>query len=577
MNSKTQLIEELFNHDLLISPEILNADLALVPVEKLTSCHDLAVLNSENLKQVLKDSETANWYDLDRQQVDLEKENRNNNYFDDSLFDLDNPVPPVAAVSAATIILSPSDQKFGSALSSELDSEDEVQSSETRPSEMKLNPTTFSITSATNTTSSIESFSNPVTVLSNHKSSGKKYTVKDFSQIFLARYQFLERLLSSRQGLQSTLAINRLLNKKEKENISVIGLVVEINETKSGNLMLALEDPTGTIKVLISKSKAELFSEAKDLVPDEVIALNGLYNDGIIFADQIFWPEIPYAEELKKSEEEEYAVFLSDLHVGSKQFLGEAFDKFLRWINGRAGHEEQRAVAEKVKYIFIAGDLVDGVGVYPSQEDDLELKNLTDQYNEFVQLIKQIPGDKKIIVSPGNHDGVHLAEPQPLFYEHFAPEMFKLPNLILVNNPALIKIGQTATFSGFKVLLYHGFSFDYYVANVASIREGGGYHRADLIMKFLLRRRHLAPSFTSTPYRPGFQDDPLLIKEVPDFFLSGHIHYSKVANYRGTTLVCGSCWQGKTSYQEKLGHEPEPGRVPLVNLKTREVKVLKFI
>ena len=87
----------------------------------------------------------------------------------------------------------------------------------------------------------------------------------------------------------------------------------------------------------------------------------------------------------------------------------------------------------------------------------------------------------------------------------------------------------------------------------------------------------MAPSFKSTPYYPSHKEDPLLIKVIPDFFITGHIHYSKVANYKGVTMICGSCWQGKTSFQEKLGHEPEPARVPVVNLKTRDVKILKFI
>ena len=95
-------------------------------------------------------------------------------------------------------------------------------------------------------------------------------------------------------------------------------------------------------------------------------------------------------------------------------------------------------------------------------------------------------------------------------------------------------------------------------------------------MKFLLKRRHLAPSFKSTPYYPSHHEDPLLIKTVPDFFITGHIHYSKQANYRGVTMISGSCWQGKTTFQEKLGHEPEPARIPIVNLKTRQIKVLRF-
>ena len=125
-------------------------------------------------------------------------------------------------------------------------------------------------------------------------------------------------------------------------------------------------------------------------------------------------------------------------------------------------------------------------------------------------------------------------------------------------------------------MIYHGYSFDYYVANVESIRNGGGYDRADLIMKFLLQRRHLAPTHTSTLYIPDIKNDYLVIDKIPDFFISGHIHKSYVSNYRNITLICGSCWQAKTPFQEKVGHNPEPARVPIINLQTREVKVLRF-
>jgi len=95
-------------------------------------------------------------------------------------------------------------------------------------------------------------------------------------------------------------------------------------------------------------------------------------------------------------------------------------------------------------------------------------------------------------------------------------------------------------------------------------------------MKFLLKRRHLAPSYSSTLYIPDNKTDPLFIEKEPDFFVTGHIHKTAVSNYKGITLISGSCWQSKTPFQEKVGHHPEPCRVPLANLKTREVKILKF-
>ena len=95
-------------------------------------------------------------------------------------------------------------------------------------------------------------------------------------------------------------------------------------------------------------------------------------------------------------------------------------------------------------------------------------------------------------------------------------------------------------------------------------------------MKFLLQRRHLAPTHTSTLYIPDTAKDPLVIEKIPDFFVSGHIHKATTANYRNITLISGSCWQSKTSFQEKVGHNPEPSRIPIANLKTRKMKILKF-
>ena len=229
---------------------------------------------------------------------------------------------------------------------------------------------------------------------------------------------------------------------------------------------------------------------------------------------------------------------------------------------------------------FIAAkkrDVVDGIGIYPKQYDELTIHTMEEQYAEFARFIKQIPSDKKIFICPGNHDVVHLAEPQSMFYKEYTQELYEMENVHLVSNPSMITIAKTEHFEGINVLMYHGYSFDYYVANVDSIRNNGGYNRADLIMKFLLKRRHLAPAFKSTPYLPAFDQDPLLISHVPDIMISGHIHYSSVATYKGVTMICGSCWQSKTEFQEKLGHNPEPGRVPVVNLQTREVKVLRFV
>ena len=417
---------------------------------------------------------------------------------------------------------------------------------------------------------------NKIKIISSYKEESKKREPQDFIDYFNNRYKTLEKILKQRQELKNTTSINKIINRKDKVPVAIIGIVNDKQITKNGNLLFVLEDPTGARRVLVNKNKPSLFNEAKDIVLDEVIGVVGVSVDNFIFVNNIIWPDIPTNKELKKSDEEKYALFLSDLHVGSSKFLPEDFDKFLKWINGEMGNEQQKNIAKNVDYIFIAGDLVDGCGIYPEQEKELIIKDIYQQYKECAELLKQIPPHIPLIICPGNHDAMRISEPQPVLSKDYAKPMYELNNAIMVSNPALININSTDNFTGFDVLMYHGYSFDYFVAEVDSLRNQGGYDRADLIMKFLLKRRHLAPTHTSTLYIPDTKKDPLVIEKVPDFLLSGHIHKSVTANYRNTTLICGSCWQGKTLFQEKVGHNPEPSRVPIVNLRTRDVKILKF-
>ncbi len=569
MGEKKKLVEEMFDKGILVSEDFLEQELNNSVINKIEMENDLIVLNSDYVNVIKQQTSLVDWHELDRLKVEAETE-RNDDLYQNELQQLKK---------TNLILKTPkfSQEQQITNIETEVES-DQLGKINLTHHETSNKEKEQEIPALLNSTSSpVFNFDNKVEIVISYKNMAHKYKIQDFSNIFVSRYRYMESILRNRQELHGTLTINRVLGKKEKETVSIIGLVEEIGQTKTGHLMITLEDLTGKIKVLISKNNKELFESAKDLVFDEVIGISGTSGDKIVFANKIIWPDIPETNELKKSEEEHYAIFLSDIHVGSNVFLQEEFEKFLRWINSQVGNEKQKELAKKVKYILIAGDLVDGIGIYPGQEEELTIKNIVHQYEAFAKLIKQVPNDKQIIICPGNHDLVHLAEPQPVFYKEYVSCLHDIPNITLVSNPALVNIAKTKTFSGFEVLMYHGYSFDYYVANVESIRNNGGYNRADLIMQFLLKKRHLAPSFKSTPYFPAHKEDPLLIKKIPDFFLTGHIHYSKVANYKGVTMISGSCWQAKTSFQEKLGHEPEPARVPLVNLKTREIKILKFV
>ncbi len=567
MDTETQdLVEKLFEKGVLVSKDMIEKGLSQDLLSKLEEEEDLIVLNNDYTKLLEEGSFMVDWYEIDTHRVAFEKDKNEEELYQSHLQDIQKTLVSITH-------------------SSEEKQEEQIESSLVEQSASEkfekevISAKEASIINAEGDLELLEKLREELEfeVKVSYETISQKYTIKHFSDIFYSRYKFIESIIRSRPEIKDLTSISRVLAKKDKEKVNVIGLVFEIAETRNGNIILTLEDPTGHIKVLIPKRNKELLSEAKDLVFDEVIGIVGTSGDGIIFADKIVWPDVPNDKKLKKAPKEEYAIFLSDIHVGSTYFLAEGFDKFLKWVKGDAGSDDQKALAAKVKYIFIAGDLVDGIGIYPGQEQELTITTVEGQYSEFTRLIKQIPQDKQIFICPGNHDMVHLAEPQPVFYKEYTQELHAMNNVTLVSNPSVISIAKTDTFEGIQVLMYHGYSFDFYVANVDSIRNNGGYRRADLIMEFLLKRRHLAPTFKSTPYLPAYKEDPLLIRTVPDIFLTGHIHYSAVANYKGVTNLSGSCWQACTNFQERLGHEPEPGRVPLINLKTREIKVLKFV
>jgi len=417
----------------------------------------------------------------------------------------------------------------------------------------------------------------PVKIVRSYDKPPQKVDVQDFVTHYFNRYNALRKILQSRNELVAPLSISRILTKREREPVSTIGLVYDKNYTKNNNIILTIEDNTGSINVLINNNKKELFDKCKDIVLDEVIGVKGSNGNKIIFADDIFFPDVNInGIDMKKSNNEEYVAFISDIHVGSNMFLEEEFLNFIKWINGNTGSSEQKRVAKLVKYLFVVGDIVDGVGVYPDQDKELTIKDIKDQYSRCAELFGMIRKDIQIIICPGNHDAIRLAEPQPVFDKNLASSLYNLNNVTLVSNPSIINIASNENFSGFNILMYHGFSFDYYIDQIESIRFGGGYDRGDLVMKFLLQKRHLAPTHGSTPFIIDTETDNLVIDTIPDFFVSGHIHKSSISHYGKTTMISGSCWQSRTAFQDKVGHHPEPGRVPIINLKTREIKLMKF-
>jgi DNA polymerase II small subunit len=415
-----------------------------------------------------------------------------------------------------------------------------------------------------------------VKVVWSYDEPAEKRTYDSFVKSLQLRFKSMERILKGRQELSTVTSITRIRSKNDREQASLIAMVLDKQETANGNIMFTLEDMSGQIKALVNKSKQDIFAMAKDVQLDEILGFTGMGAGEIIFIDNIILPDIPLTKELKKAPIEEYAIFIGDPHFGSNVFLEDDFKRFLLWINGKSGNDEQKALANKVKYVFVTGDLIEGVGVYPGQEHDLAVQDITEQYELTAEYLRQIPQDKELIIFTGNHDAGRLSEPQEPMMRDYAHALYDLPNVTIVSNPAMVNIAATDHFPGFDCLLYHGGSFIYYADSIPSIRQAGGQKRSDLIMKHLLQRRHLASTHNAAMTIPTTDKDWLLIDHVPDFFITGHIHRIAVANYRNVTCVNAGCWTEVTEDQIKRGLEPQPGKLVLINLRTRGVKVMNF-
>jgi len=274
----------------------------------------------------------------------------------------------------------------------------------------------------------------------------------------------------------------------------------------------------------------------------------------------------------KRSQKEEYALFIGDLHYGSKKFLKEDFLKFIEYLNGKFSDTPE---VEKIKYVFLVGDLVTGVGNYPDQDKDLEVMDLEQQFSDLAKILSTIRKDIKIIISPGNHDGVRLMEPQPQLDEKYAWPLYELENVIMVGNPSMVNICSDGFFEGFDVLIYHGFSYPYYANSVPQLMKIKSMNYPEKIMGYLLQQRHLAPAHSSVQYYPCDKDTHL-IRKIPDIFVSAHTHKSSVQYFNNILLISTSSWESFTPYQEKFGNTPDHCKVPIMNLKTREIKILDF-
>lgn len=382
-------------------------------------------------------------------------------------------------------------------------------------------------------------------------------SVEDFRQMFLSRYKKISKLISLSSSMRGSLDIRSV--KKTHGEVKVTGIVYSVDTTKNGHKRIVMEDADDSIAVMLLKNKG---LDKELILQDEVIGVIGTVSNGsgdpVIFANEIVRPDIPYRVIDDNGKPPVFVGSMSDIHVGSKTFRKDDFIRAIKWISSSQGE------AANLKYLILSGDVVDGIGVYPGQQDDLEIFNPLEQYAKFSEYLSGIPEDITVFILPGNHDAVRLAEPQPKFSGKLKEVLPK--NAVLLPNPCNLRLEEK------NVLVYHGMSLN----DMVELIPGANFSTIGKAIEAMLKRRHLAIKYGgNTPLVPS-PNDYHVIEEVPDIFITGHIHSHYVGNYRGVRYVNSSTWQSQTEYQRMMNFAPNPSIFTLFDLNSKTTVIKNF-
>jgi DNA polymerase II small subunit len=381
-----------------------------------------------------------------------------------------------------------------------------------------------------------------------------------YSALFHSRFHLLSRLLKGRRELENLRPVREL--RASDGTASIIGMVRGVRETvQRHHLILTLDDEGGTLDVLVPKGSP---GARLTFLPDEVVGLRLEFSKEprrLPRVAAVERPEVPHSRTVGRARHPCRTLFLSDLHIGSRSFLSESWAHLAEFLHGHGPRED---LAASIDHVVIAGDLVDGIGIYPRQEKDLAIADVVEQYAELGRRLAELPDRLTIVAVPGNHDAVCPAEPQP-----------GLPPNLIAHLPANVRIlSNPSTFAldGVVISAYHGRSFDDLIPAI----PGASYSRPTEVMKRMVQMRHLAPIYGDrTPLAPSGRDG-LVLDPAPDILVTGHAHTYGVDRYRGVLLLNASTWQAETEYQRMRNIVPVPARAAVVDLVSFGVQTLDF-
>ncbi|NIU01360.1 MAG: hypothetical protein GWN01_10695, partial [Nitrosopumilaceae archaeon] len=200
---------------------------------------------------------------------------------------------------------------------------------------------------------------------------------RSFYNFFVNRYEKIRKILK-RKKLENLINTQEIKERALEGVHSTILMVTDKRVVKNGNAgIIRGEDKQGRVTLYVP-FKGPRKDKFNNLLKNTVVAFKfrKAKRDFLIVEDILF-PNIPYPRKQNRASHSVKVLFLSDLHIGSKNFLNDVFDMFIDFIRGDT---ERKKEAAEIDYIIVVGDLVDGTGVYPNQRRELDVTKIEKQY-----------------------------------------------------------------------------------------------------------------------------------------------------------------------------------------------------
>ena len=232
-------------------------------------------------------------------------------------------------------------------------------------------------------------------------------------------------------------------------------------------------------------------------------------------ATELVRPDVPISSGMQRSDSTSIIGFMSDVHVGSKTFLSTEWGRMIDYL-------KTDAVDLGMNYLLIPGDVVDGIGIYPDQEKELDVDDIYEQYHVLAEYLKEIPE-----LDPTSSSSPATTTPRDRPNRSRRSRAISPRCSIPTPSSSAIRATSTSKAERSSPIMER--------ASTTSCHRwvGLNYSKPIEAMKEMLKRRHPAPMYGGkTPLAPEPRD-MMVIDTVPDIFVTGHVAWGGAVTLQG--------------------------------------------